>query len=118
MRIIPVDKYRGLPCSYVGTGCAYEDITKKEFDVDLPDSLKSDGYMTLEGENKFLRQFLPVKKKVYYKRSERILLRDFLRSNTDCCCICVLGHFIYAKGGDYWSFFNNDNDPVVCVWYL
>ncbi len=117
-RIVPNSKYRGLPCSYVGTGCAYEDVFKKPFTVPLPDGLKDDGWLTLEKENEYLRQHLPVKKKVYFKRTERIALREFLQANTDRCCICVYGHFIYANGKDYWSFFDNENDPVVCVWYI
>ena len=118
MRIEPSIKYQGMPCSYVGTGCAYEDITGKEFSAAFPDTLRDDGYLTLDGKNKFLRQFLKVRRKVYYKRSERIPLRDFLVMNTKKCCVCVYGHFVYVNGKDYWSFFGNENDPVVCVWYL
>ena len=118
VRKIPNDKYLLYPCSYVGTGCAYEDIKHKPFQPDLPSGLREDGYLSLDGENCFLRQFLKVRKKVYFRRSERIPLREFLQSNTEKCAICVLGHFLYASGKDYWSFFDNDDDPVVCVWYL
>lgn len=118
MRIEPDAKYHGLPCSYVGTGCAYEDIRHECFNPDLPDGLKDDGYLTLENANRFIRQFLDVKKKQYYKRSERFTLREFLEYNNERCCVCVYGHFIYVNGRDYWSFFENENDMVVCIWFV
>lgn len=43
MRYEPDAKYNGMPCSYVGTGCTYEDITKKDFDSLLPPGLRNDG---------------------------------------------------------------------------
>ena len=118
MRIEPDSKYHGLPCSYVGAGCAYENIKKERFAPDLPEGLKDDGYLTLENANKFIRQFLPIRKKQYFKRSERFTLREFLENNTEKCCVCVYGHFIYVNEQDYWSFFNNEDDKVVCIWYL
>lgn len=117
-RIEPDEKYRGLPCSYVGAGCAYEDITQEAFNMALPDGLKSDGYLSLDNFNRFLRQILPVRKKQYFKRIERFTLREFLETNEARCCVCVYGHLIYVNGKDYWSFFDNDNDKVVCVWYF
>lgn len=118
MRIEPDAKYHGMPCSYVGTGCAYEDIYKKPFCPPLPDNLRDDGYLSLEDANKFIRSFLSVRKKTYYKRVDRISLREFLSMNEEKCCVCVYGHFIYVDGHDYWSFFENEDDQVVCVWYL
>ena len=117
-RITPDNKYHGLPCSYVGTGCAYEDVIGEPFPAELPCGLYDDGYLTLENENKFIRQFLPIKKKQYFKRNERITLRRFLENNNERCCVCVYGHFIYVNGKDYWSFFDNEDDMVVCVWYI
>ena len=118
VRHIPRDKYRGKPCSYVGTGCAYEDINQDCFNPELPEGLKDDGYLTLDNCNKFIRKFLQVRKKQYFKRNERFTLREFLSTNTERCCVCVYGHFIYVKENEYWSFFENDDDKVVCVWYL
>ena len=118
MRIIPKKKYRGLPCSYVGTGCAYENITGEKFTAPLPDGLGDTGWATLRILNNYVRQYLPIEKKVYYKRSERFKLKDFLASNTKKAGVCVLGHFIYVDGKNYWSFFNNDNDYNVCIWYI
>ncbi len=118
MRITPNQKYAGLPCSYVGTGCAYEDIYKKPFIPNLPEGLKDDGYLTLDLANKFIRKYLKVRKKQYFKRTERFTLREFLEKNTEKCGICVYGHFIYANESDYWSFYDNMDDKVVCIWYL
>ncbi len=118
MRIEPSPQYRNLPCSYVGTGCAYEDITGGGFNVKMPEGLKDDGYLSLDAANKFLRTHLNVRKKVYYKRSERFTLAEFLKDNTEKCCVCVYGHFVYVNGKDYYSFFDNENDKVVCIWYL
>lgn len=118
MRITPAARYQGMPCSYVGTGCAYEDYYGEPFPALPSPELKEDGWLTLEGNNRYIRAYLPVRKKVYYKRSERPRLRDFLAKNNEKCGVCVYGHFIYVNGHDYWSFFDNDDDPVVCVWYL
>ena len=118
MRITPGDKYKGMPCCYVGTGCAYEDITGARFKATLPEGLGETGWATLQVLNNFVRKNLPIAKKVYYKRSERIKLRGFLKQNKEKAGVCVLGHFIYVNGDKYWSFFNNLNDDVVCVWYI
>lgn len=118
MQFIPSEKYNGLPCSYVGTGCAYEDIYRKPFTEPLPPNLKDDGWSTLENTNKYVRKFFKVKKKEYYKRGERPILNDFLSHNFGKCLVCVYGHFIYVSGNDYWSFFDNSQDEIVCIWYL
>jgi len=118
MRIEPDIKYQNLPCSYVATGCAYEDYFEKDFFEIIPDGLRNDGYLNLDNANKYIRKHLPVKKKQYFKRSERITLREFLSNNTARCCVCVYGHFIYVNQKDYWSFFENEDDLVVCIWFL
>lgn len=68
MRYEPDAKYNGMPCSYVGAGCAYEDVTKKDFDLPLPPGLRNDGWLTLDNMNRFIRGLLPIRKKVYFKR--------------------------------------------------
>lgn len=118
MRQAPSPKYLGQPCSYVGVGCAYEDFFNKEFIAPMLTNLADDGWSTLENTNKYIRELLPIKKKIYYKRAERFVLKDFLQTNNSRCLVCVYGHFIYVNGKDYWSFFDNENDKVVCVWYL
>lgn len=47
MRYTPSDKYNGLPCSYVGTGCAYENITGELFPLPFPEGLEDNGYLSL-----------------------------------------------------------------------
>lgn len=118
MRFNPKSKYHDKPCSYVGTGCAYEDYFGWPFLAGLPENLRADGWSSLDNTNKYVRKHLPVRKKVYFKRGTRPLLRDFLKDNEEKCLICVYGHFVYAKGRDYWSFFDNDNDEIVCIWFL
>lgn len=118
MRIKPKRKYEGLPCSFVGTGCAYEDINGKRFKAELPEGLKQDGWASMKILNQYVRTHLPIKKQVYYKRGERFKLRDFLENNDTQAGVCVYGHFIYVNGKDYWSFFDNRNDDVVCIWYI
>ncbi len=117
-RITPHEKYEGCPCSYVAVGCAYEDINREVFNGQLADELRESGYLTLNGANKYIRQYLSVKKKLYFKRTERFKLREFLDKTEDKCIICVLGHYIYANGSTYWSFFDNEDDPVVSIWVL
>ena len=117
MRFLPDPKYNELPCSYVGTGCAYEDYYGKQFNVPMIENLKN-GWSTLNNTDKYVRSLLPVTRKVYYKRDERFTLNDFLKSNDKKCLVCVYGHFIYVNKGDYWSFFPNENDKIVCIWYL
>lgn len=118
MKHIPSDKYRGMPYSYVATGCAYENVKGELFLEPLPEGLKNSGYLSLDSENRYLRSLLPVKKKVYYKRAERVSLKDFLDGNDEKCVVCVYGHLVYVSGKDYWSYFQNEDDPVVCVWYI
>lgn len=121
MRFEPSRKFLGFPCSIVGTGTAYEYMTRQYFSLDekvYPEGLNSSGYLSLRNEDKYIRRFLQVKKKVYFEKPDRITLKEFIRRNKEPAAICVVGHFIFAADGDYWSFFNNDEDRVVCVWFL
>ena len=118
MRLNPAPKYHDFPCSYVGTGSAYEDIHHTSFFGVLPDGLKENGYLPLKELNTYIRKYLPVKKKLYFNKKSRISLTNFLKEHKESMIICLLGHCIYANGGDYMSFFNNEDDKVVCVWYL
>ena len=118
MRHEPSPKYNCLPCSVVGTGTAYEYLTGKDFPLTIPEGIKADGYLPLADEDAYIRQFLTVKKKKYFKRNERLTLAQFLRVYNGPAAVCVLGHFLFVDNGDYWSFFDNDSDMVVCIWYL
>jgi len=97
-------------------------IEKRYTDVHkyYSDELKDDGYLSLDGFNRMVRKFFPVKKKLYFKRNERPTLQDYLANLEDDAFICVKGHYIYADTycDGYWSFFDNAQDPVICVWLL
>lgn len=108
IRKIPENIYIGLPCSIVAVSCAKGELTMA--------TTRADGWMTLQGMNKFVRANLPVKKYLYFKRGERTKLKDFIF--TDNAVVMVLGHSIYVEGNTYYSFFDNSNDDVVAVWYL
>lgn len=117
-RVEPHDNYHGLPCSIVAVGCAlgyddYEDIRRLR-----PKGIYDNGYLPLEAGNRFIRAVLPVSKRVYYKRGMRPKLCDVLLNNKRRAVICCYGHLIYAEGDTYYSFFDNDNDDVVSIWWL
>lgn len=114
----PDKKYRGQPCSVTCVGTAYDHIHTWPFMIVKPEGIRCDGYLSLKYMNQFTREFLPVAKRVDFKKNERPQLKDFLSTNDACCCICVLGHYLYADAQTYWSFFDNDNDEVIAVWYL
>lgn len=117
MRYIPEVYLLNIPCSIVAIACAKKDcniLTETKF----PETLKGDGYLDLDSMNKLVRFNLPIKKKQYFKKTERILLENFLKINTEKCIICVHGHYIYVNENNYWSFFENEKDKIVCIWYL
>lgn len=119
MRIIPDEKYEGIPCSQVAIDCAYEATFSKELPYTVEVNLSNEeGYATLDAVNKAIRILMPVKKKSYFKRTERNSLKEFLKNNKEKCIVCVLGHYVFVDGEDYYSFFENEEDVVVCVWYL
>ena len=115
-RITPKEIYNGLPCSLVSVGCAVGEKDGKL--IEKSKGLKEDGYLTLDNMNRYIRSMLPIQKKEYFKRGERPLLKDFLEGNTRKAVVCLLGHYIYVEGEQYWSFFKNEMDPVVCVWWI
>lgn len=117
-RFDPANKYRGLPCSYVTACCAYESFHYGSRVPVMPDKLKQSGYLTLNDANKYFRNIVPIRKRTIFKKGERPRLEDFLKTNTQRCCVCVTGHFLYADGDVYWSFFDNADDEVISVWYI
>ena len=113
----PSGEYYNLPCSVVTVGCALRDCAEaKRLAKELKLNYHDDGYLSLAEMNKLVRACLPVEKKVVYKRGERPLLRDFDKRSR--AVVCALGHYVYWEYGNYYSFFNNDNDEVVCAWFL
>ena len=100
----------------VAVGCALGQDRNKI--ISKAAGLRGDGYLTLDHMNKYIRSLLPVQKKVYYKRGERPKLQDILKDNEKRAVVCLLGHYVYIENNDYWSFFKNEYDDVVCVWWL
>ena len=117
MRYLPEKHLQDHPCSIVAIASAKKDLNINT-DTNFPEKLREDGYLSLDDMNKLIRENLPVKKKQYFKRTERILLEDFLENNIEKCIVCVYGHYIYVSGEDYWSFFQNEKDKIVCIWFL
>lgn len=119
-RIIPNVIYEGLPCSVVALGCAKGIAKKSDLGGLISNELQEDGYLSLNGMNKLIRANLRVQKRVIYKRGERPMLVAFAHGagKGKKAIICVLGHYIYFDGKDYYSYFFNGKDQVVSVWYL
>ena len=116
-RIIPDKIYRGKPCSVVAVGCALHNTSQDALQSLTSPSLRSDGYLSLDGMNRLVRANLDVIRRVNYKRGHRPLLREWAREHRGTkAVICVLGHYIYFDGRDYHSFLWNGVDEVVCVW--
>ena len=109
-RIEPDYELNGYACSIVAVSSALGYIPDN-----LP-QLREDGWATLDVANKFIRAYLPVKKRVNYKRGQRPLLKD-LHIDGDAI-VCVYGHLLYLDHEKYYSFFDNLNDEVVTVWLL
>lgn len=126
-RITPDAIYEGLPCSVVAVGTAMQ-VTDSSAVYALLQSalngsygakLHEDGYLSLNGLNGLIRANLSVRKRENFKRGERPVLRDFAHSHLgEKAVICVLGHYLYFDGRDYYSFLWNGGDEVVAVWYL
>ena len=119
-KITPDAIYEGLPCSVVAVGCAKGIARKDDLRALISKDLQEDGYLSLNGMNKLIRANLRVKNRVIYKRGERPMLVEFAHGagKGKKAIICVLGHYIYFDGKDYYSYFFNGKDQVVSVWYL
>ena len=111
-RCEPDSVFLDVPCSMVAVG------TAMGYFPPMPYGLKPDGYLSLDGMNRYCRSLLPVARAVSFRRGERPSLEKFLDKNIERAVICVLGHYLYADGATYWSFLENSGDPVVKVWYL
>ena len=98
-------------CAIVAIACA-----KGFVPDDMSEFVGCHRYTSLDEMNRFVRQHLRVKKRVYYKRGERPKLRDI--SIDGCAIICVRGHFLYLDHDTYYSFFDNEGDDVISCWLL
>lgn len=122
-RIEPSIELRREPCSFVAVSCAWRDACQEPFRMWHAAGVREDGYLSLNDMNRYLRGIFnqegaKIVKKTAFKRGERPKLESFLAGNKDRYIVCVLGHYVYANGEKYWSFFDNDNDDVVCVWKI
>ena len=119
-RIEPMGVYQRLPCSMVALGCAMGITDRNALNSLKSPQLKEDGYLSLKGMGDLIRANLKVEKAVYYARNERMRLRGFahMDGKDKKAIICLLGHYVYFDGHDYYSYFWNGDDPVVKVWYI
>lgn len=115
-RIVPGKIYRGLPCSVVALGCALKIGDSEALQRLYSPSIHADGYLSLDGMNRLVRANMGVIRRVNYRRGERPCLRDFCHRFDGKAVVCVAGHFVYVEDGNYYSFFKNGNDEVICVW--
>lgn len=115
-QVIPAEVYEELPCSMVALGSALGLADEERVSELASDALKDDGYLTLDGMNKLIRAHMKVKRTMYYRRFERPTLEQFMRRFKGKAIVCLLGHYIYVDGDEYYSFFENSQDPVVKVW--
>lgn len=118
-RIEPSSIYNYMPCSVVAVGCAIGADSVNALNGLKSRSLHSDGYLSLRGMESLVKANLDVTGKEYYRKGQRPALRDFAHAHEGRkAVICLLGHFVYFDGHDYYSFFKNGGDQVVQVWYV
>ena len=118
MQIIPNERFNSMPCSMVAMYYAYKDIYKQYIKIDEIVRTRQDGYLALSKMNTYANLLFKVKKAQQYGSTKRFTLKEFLKSNDKKCVVSLLGHYIYVDGKDYYSFFNNENDKVVKIWYV
>ena len=110
VQIVPDTTLYGWPCSMVAVAGANGGQL-------IPvQTSKDDGYMTLRDMNTYVRQNLSVAKRTDYRRGERPLLKDLKVDGR--AIVCVLGHYVFVEEDRYYSFYRNDNDEVVAIWFL
>ena len=119
MQIIPNERFNNTPCSMVAMYYAYKDIYNQRIAVNEIIRTRSDGYLALSKMNTYINMFFKIKKTEQYAKDKRFTLAEFLiNGNEKKCIVCLEGHYIYVKGKDYFSFFNNLHDKIVKIWYV
>ena len=109
-RIEPDVSLKKYACSIVAVTCALGHVPDN-----LP-TLRNNGWATLNVANKFIRAYLPVQKRIDYKRGMRPQLKELHIHGR--AIVCVYGHLLYLDHETYYSFFDNQDDEVVVVWLL
>lgn len=118
MQIIPNERFNGIACSKVALYYAYKDIYNQKIAVNDIIQTRPDGYLALSKMNHYINMFFKVKKAQQYGSTKRFSLDEFLKTNDKKCVVCVLGHYIYVDGKNYFSFFDNEKDKIVKIWYV
>ena len=118
MRYNPSANLYNTPCSIVALDTAYRDIYNEFIAIDEIVRTRPDGYLALSKMQVYIKLLFKVKKSIQYTKAKRFKLKEFLKNNDKKCIIGLLGHYIYVDGKDYYSFFNNENDKVVKIWYV
>lgn len=112
------------PCSVVALNCALKDFVLIEEPKKFDDELKcwTFGYLKLNDFHKVIKKYFPKVKKHIFEKQNRETLFDadyhydaFVLAKA---IACVKGHYIYVNNDTYYSYFNNDNDELVAVWFL
>ena len=117
MQITPSERFNYKPCSIVALYYAYKDIYKLNMSMDHVKT-RPDGYLALSKMNSYINMLFHVKKAIQYSKDKRFTLAEFLLNNDKKAIVCVLGHYIYVDGKNYFSFFDNLSDKVVKIWYV
>ena len=118
MRITPNERFNFKPCSIVALYYAYKDIYKVNMSMDDIVKARPDGYLALSKMHTYVNMLFHVSKAEQYGKAKRFPLGEFLLNNDKKAIVCVLGHYVYVDGKNYYSFFNNYGDMVVKIWYL
>lgn len=118
MQIIPSNYFNNMPCSKVALQLAYADIYYKSIDANEIVKTRADGYLSLKRMDMYCNLLFHVKKAKLYGSTKRFTLKEFLETNDKQCIVCILGHYIYVDKKNYYSFFNNEYDKVVKIWYV
>lgn len=115
------------PCSVVALNCAlryFGRINGNECDTltEYVSYRESDGYCSLANMKKAVKSLFPKSKFIYFKGNERDTLDEVQGfyggfSNRQAI-VCVLGHYIFLNGHDYYSYFFNNEDKVVAIWFI
>lgn len=115
MRIEPDQKYSEIPCSYASLYIAMDVFRKTDPKPVVPDGTS---YLTLDAADRLFKKYFPRARRYYYNKDNRVILNLFLQTNNQKVIICVKGHYLFANGRNYYSFFDNNLDEIIGIWYL
>lgn len=118
MQITPNERFNGKPCSMVALYYAYRNVYKQNISVEEIVKARPDGYLALSKMNMYINLLFHVKNAKQYGKNKRFFLKELLQNNDKKLIVCLLGHYIFVDGKNYFSYFCNDYDKVVKVWVL